>query len=255
MIDFHIYPHNLDWGIKPILFKIGIFLVFSYQFFIILGLTVGFFIYFYLKKEAGYSRDENSIYILAGGLLGGFSGAILTEIILNFKIFIKNWQVFVISGRTITGGILGGMLGVFIVKKIMGIKEKMGNLFAPAIAIGIAIGRLGCFFRGCCYGIRCHCLWAVDFGDGVYRHPTQIYESIFMFAMFLFLWFYRKKAKPGELFYLLGTGYFAFRFLIEFIRVNPKLGFLTEFQWISIIGLIIFQLKYKRKILKKILFD
>jgi phosphatidylglycerol:prolipoprotein diacylglycerol transferase len=113
-------------------------------------------------------------------------------------------------------------------------------LFAPAIALGVAIGRIGCFLRGCCFGKETSLPGGVDFGDGILRHPTQLWESIFMFLLFGFLmWKRTKNPKPGELFRILGISYFGFRFLIEFIRVE-KIAFfgLTWFQIICLLALI-----------------
>jgi phosphatidylglycerol:prolipoprotein diacylglycerol transferase len=110
------------------------------------------------------------------------------------------------------------------------------NLFAPAIAIGVAIGRLGCFFRGCCFGKETNLPWAVNFGDGILRHPTQIYESLFMLGMFFYLiWKRKQNPAPGSMFRTLIISYFGFRFLIEFIRVEPI--FFIGLSWFQLISL------------------
>ena len=161
--------------------------------------------------------------------------------LIYFKLIFlqQNWQVL-LYGKSIVGGIIGGFLGVIITKKLLKITGKRGNLFAPAIALGVAIGRIGCFLRGCCYGKATSMPWGVDFGDHILRHPTQIYESLFMFLLFCYLmWKRTKNPKPGQLFKILGISYFTFRFLIEFLRVEPiaVLG-MTWFQLISIICLV-----------------
>ena len=134
-------------------------------------------------------------------------------------------------------GLIGGTIGVVITKKMLGMEnQKRGNLFAPAIAIGVAIGRLGCFFRGCCFGKETSLPWGINFGDGILRHPTQIYEAIFMLGMFFYLkWKSKQNTAPGSLFRILIVSYFTFRFFIEFLRVEPVafLG-LTWFQIISL---------------------
>jgi prolipoprotein diacylglyceryltransferase len=124
-------------------------------------------------------------------------------------------------------------------KKKLKMKEKRGNLFAPAIATGVAIGRIGCFLRGCCFGKETSLPWGVNFGDGILRHPTEIYESIFMIGMFIYLRYkMTKNPKPGSLFRLLMIFYFSFRFIIEFIRVEPIAFFgLTFFQLICLLVL------------------
>ncbi|MFH1191978.1 MAG: prolipoprotein diacylglyceryl transferase family protein [bacterium] len=236
MIDNHYHPEN--WGIKPILFHIGNFKVPSYSFFVLLGLLVGIAVYFYEAKRKK-SLNENGFFIVIGSLAGGILGAKILQWAIDYRYIISNsynLEVF-FSGRTIVGGLIGGTIGAILTKKVLGIKEKRGNLFAPAIAIGVSIGRLGCFFRGCCYGKQTSLLWGVNFGDGVLRHPTQIYESLFMFAMFIYLEKIkdREDIKPGQLFKVLMISYFVFRFFIEFIRVEPvAFAGLTVFQIISI---------------------
>lgn len=245
MLDIHFYPSisGIHWGVKPILFYIGNFGVPAYSFFVLLGLIVGLGVYFFESRNEKSSND-NGIYIVFGSLLGGALGAKLLELIINYQFFltnINNIGVFY-SGRTIVGGLIGGTIGAILTKKFLGIKEKRGNLFAPAIALGIAIGRWGCFFVGCCYGKATSLPWGVDFGDGVFRHPTQIYESLFMLFMFLYLEKIknREDIKPGQLFKILMVSYFTFRFLVEFIRVEPVAFWgLTVFQIISI-GVIIY---------------
>ena len=248
MIDFHYHPDG--WGILPILFRIKNLEINSYSFFILLGLTAGLITYYLLAKNEK-QLSEKSFYVLMAALVGGVLGAKIPMWIIYFPEIIKSFPDLnaLISGRTITGGLIGGTLAVLFIKKKLKIKAKKGNLFAPGIALGVAIGRIGCFLRGCCYGIQTNFPWGVDFGDGILRHPTQIYESIFMFALFIYLLYKRKNAKPGQLFFLLMNYYFVFRFAEEFIRENVRFLGLTYFQYISIAALIFINGKflYERK--------
>lgn len=244
MAYLNTYP--VAWGIRPILFHVGSFGVEAYSFFVSLGLIVGAIVYFYEAKRKG-TMNENGFMIAVGSLLGAAIGAKVFEWIIDYRFVIAHLSQpnLLLSGRTITGGLIGGTIGALVAKKLLKIKEKRGNLFAPAVAIGVAIGRFGCFFRGCCYGKPTNLPWGVDFGDGILRHPTQIYESVFMLIMFIYLERIKDRPdiKPGELFKRLMISYFVFRFLIEFIRVEPILVFgLTVFQVISI-GVILFLIR------------
>lgn len=240
MIDNHYYPNN--WGIKPVLFNVGGLDIPAYSFFTALGLLAGLILYFYETKRKQASSG-NGIFIVIGSLVGGVLGAKLLEFAINYKFVIQNFSKINIffSGKTIIGGLIGGTAGVIITKKILGIKEKRGNFFAPAIAISVAIGRIGCFFRGCCYGKATSLPWGVNFGDGILRQPTQIYEALFMLAMFMYLQKVKdnKEIQPGQMFKILMIVYFIFRFLIEFIRVERVAfaGF-TYFQYISIVAIL-----------------
>jgi len=235
MIDEHTIP-NMDWGIRPVLFNIGSFQIPSYSFFILLGLVMGIIVY-YLEAKKHKQLSENTFYIFLGALIGGAIGAKLLMMMIYWNQL--TWDI-ILTGKSIVGGLIGGTIGVLITKKILRISDqRKGNIFAPAIAIGLAIGRVGCFLRGCCYGTQTSLPWAVNFGDGILRHPTQLYESLFMFGMFFFLlWNKKNKPAPGSQFKLLMIAYFIFRFFVEFIRVEPIafLG-LTWFQIISVLCL------------------
>jgi len=177
MIDEHtINIANIEnWGIRPVLFNIFGIDISSYSFFLLLAIIVGGFVYF---KEAKKEKKDNekTFFIAIGALIGGTLGAKIPMWIMNYDLIIQNWGNlhYILSGRTITGALIGGPIGVFITKKILNIKAKRGNLFAPALAIGDSIGRIGCFLKGCCAGKATNIAsYGVDFGDGILRHPTQ----------------------------------------------------------------------------------
>jgi phosphatidylglycerol---prolipoprotein diacylglyceryl transferase len=248
------YSQSLNWGIRPILFYFGNWPVSSYSFFIFLGLTVGLVIYYFEAKKQN-DLNEKSFYIIFGSLAGGILGAKILEWLINYQIFIVHISDpgVIFSGRTIVGGLIGGLVGAKITKKIIKSKERKGNLFASAAAVGVGIGRVGCFLQGCCYGKPTDLLWGVNFGDGIRRHPTQLYEVFFLLGLFVYLEVMKRrkgiKIEPGQLFVRFLILYFSFRFLIEFIRVE-KLAFagLTVFQLISI-GAIIYIILSNRHIL------
>lgn len=219
------------------LFHVGNAGVPAYSFFVLLGLAAGAAIYFYEAKR-GRKLTEQGFFIFIGSLAGGALGAKLTELAINYKLALAAASpALLLSGRTIVGGLIGGALGARLTKKAMGLTERRGNFFAPAIALGLAIGRLGCFFQGCCYGVPTSLPWGVNFGDNIPRHPTQLYESAFMLLMFVYLEKVKDRAglAPGRLFDELMMSYFTFRFFVEFIRVEkPAFWGLTVFQLISL---------------------
>src|SRR4051812_17963654 len=87
------------------------------------------------------------------------------------------------DGKTVTTGLAGAYLAVEAVKWVLGVKAKTGDSFALPLALALAVGRWGCFCNGCCAGTPTTLPWGVDFGDGVLRHPTQVYESLFHLGM------------------------------------------------------------------------
>ena len=221
---------------RPILFYMNGLPVPSYDVFVSLGFLVGAVVFFYqYRKLADIHGHFLNLFFAA--LIGGAIGAKLPIWIFNFHdIFIAHFSMMaLLSGRTVVGGIVGGWIAVEIEKHRLGIKQKTGDIFAPALALGEAVGRIGCFLAGCCGGIPSALPWAMDFGDGILRHPTQLYMSAFDMLFFIYLWSIKDKIKkPGDLFRKYLFIYFIFRFLIEFIRVNPVFAFgLTGFQLVS----------------------
>jgi phosphatidylglycerol---prolipoprotein diacylglyceryl transferase len=250
MLDEHIVPAG--WGIKPVLFSVAGTDIPAYGFFVGLALAAGVLVYWRETKRSR-QNNENGFYLAVAGLLGGAVGAKLLEWIINYRFIAAHFsdpRIF-LYGRTIVGGLIGGMVAVMAVKWKMGIRARLGNAFAPAIALGVAIGRIGCFLAGCCYGKPTNMGWGVNFGDGVLRYPTQLFESVFMLGMFFWL---RRRAKdpavkPGQLFGELMLAYFSFRFLLEFIKDEPIMFLgLTIFQYISIV-VIIYLMFVKEKLL------
>jgi phosphatidylglycerol:prolipoprotein diacylglycerol transferase len=178
---------------------------------------------------------EGMAWLALSGLLGGVLGAKLTELIF------EGWPVKVsflagldprAGGRALLGGMICGWLAVEIAKRRLGIKRSTGDLFALALPAGEAVGRIGCFFNGCCYGTACRVPWAVYQHDA-WRHPTQLYSSVTAALIFAGLLAIRNRLKrEGDLFrvYLIAFG--ASRFGLEFLRQNDTLWFgLTPMQW------------------------
>jgi phosphatidylglycerol:prolipoprotein diacylglycerol transferase len=149
------------------------------------------------------------------------------------------------------GGLIGALAVAFwYMRKTRLPALKTADVFAPAIALGHGIGRLGCFSAGCCWGIECDRPWAVTFTSkaanelvgvplNVPLHPTQLYEAFAEFAIFAVLWTRIRKAHaPGQVIGLYLVLYATVRFVVEFYR-NHEQGLLwgTPFdasQWISV---------------------
>lgn len=148
--------------------------------------------------------------------------------------------VWISDGKTILCGLVGAYFGVEFAKWVMGVQTRTGDsLIAPA-AVAIAIGRLGCFVAGCCYGTETTMPWGMRFPasetPALLRHPTQLYEAIFHASMAaLLIWFREHQIWRGQLakFYILT--YLGYRLLSEFIRPEPRfIGGLTAYQWFSL---------------------
>ena len=100
------------------------------------------------------------------------------------------------GGKTIVGALAGGLIAVELIKRYIGLRTSTGDLYALPLALGIAIGRIGCFLTGLpdnTYGTASSLSWAINFGDGIPRHPTQLYETAFLLLLIPFLYLMLKR--------------------------------------------------------------
>jgi prolipoprotein diacylglyceryltransferase len=142
--------------------------------------------------------------------------------------------------RSIEGAIAGAIIAVELYKRAAGIKARTGARFALPLAVGVAVGRIGCFFAGLedlTHGTPTELPWAHDFGDGIMRHPVQLYESAAMAAFALiYIWRVRRNDRfvIDNGFYLAIGFYGAQRFVWEFIKPYGTLvGPFTLFHLLS----------------------
>jgi phosphatidylglycerol---prolipoprotein diacylglyceryl transferase len=148
----------------------------------------------------------------------------------------------IIIGKSVLGAIFGGVVAAELFKKFANIHGSTGAYFVPSLSIGIAIGRIGCYLSGIddfTYGIETTTLFGHDFGDGILRHPVQLYESVAMGLFFLYsIWMYKhhKKIFEHTIFYQF-IGYYSLqRFIWEFLKPYKSVIFgLTIFQIICLI--------------------
>ena len=186
--------------------------------------------------------------VLAAAAVGALLGSRLLGLAEQWPTMRSAWQsghlfALLISpgGKTIVGGLLGGWLAVEIVKRASGIRRRTGDLFALPLCAGIAVGRIGCFIAGLAddtYGKPTHLPWAVDFGDGIGRHPVQLYEVAFLTLLGIFL------AKPAKLaegmrFRIFLAGYLGWRLVIDFFKPQPLIAGMNLIQWACIAGLLV----------------
>src|SRR5215469_8640728 len=144
-------------------------------------------------------------------------------------------------GRSIEGALAGGILAVELYKRAMCIRTRTGARFALPLAVGVAIGRIGCYLAGLddfTYGTPTSLPWGHDFGDGILRHPVQLYESLAMAAFAVFYVaavFRRDEYIITNGFYLALAFYGLQRFVWEFLKPYGELiGPLTLFHLLSL---------------------
>jgi phosphatidylglycerol:prolipoprotein diacylglycerol transferase len=190
-------------------------------------------IVFYLEARRKRLATSGIGKLTLVALVAGLAGAKITELIFGGG---QLWMLFdpTTGGRTIIGGVIAGWIAVEIAKLRMGIKRTTGDMFALALPAGEAVGRLGCFVGGCCYGIETSVPWAV-FQHGAFRHPTQLYLAIAASLTFAILFLIRKRLPEGALFSLYLMSFGSYRLLIEFFRTREiAFGGLSVAQWVSV---------------------
>lgn len=186
------------------------------------------------QRSLGLTARER-LAIGLGAFCGGMIGGKLPFVLADWEGLLSG-RAWLDNGKTIVFGLVGGYFGVELAKRIMDIRVKTGDGFAVPVAAAVAVGRLACFSGGCCYGTRTSLPWGVDFGDGLRRHPTQLYEFAFhLSAAVLLAALRRRNLFRGQLIKLYILAYLAYRFLTEFLRPEPILALgLTGYQWASL---------------------
>lgn len=245
----------------PELFRIGTFPVTTYGIWLALGMLAGLFAASRLAARDGLKRDhiyDLGLWTLVGGLVGSKVLMILVE--PGVQIFTLD---FLRSGGVFYGGLIGGFLAVVIIVRMYKLPFwKVADAFAPAVALGQAFGRQGCFAAGCCWGKETASAIGVHFTDlghdytgvpvygpnhtDLFLYPTQLIESFTMLAVFGFLyWLHRRKKFDGQILITYGIIYSLVRFSIEFIRDDPRgdlwgLTSLTGLSTSQLVSLVVF---------------
>jgi phosphatidylglycerol:prolipoprotein diacylglycerol transferase len=222
----------------PVLIKIGPLTIHTYG----LLIAVGFLVALTLAAREAKRKDipnESIIDVGFYALLSGVIGARLFFILTNLGTFlehpldmVKIWE----GGLVFYGGVIFALPTAIWVAKKKGLPLwQTADIWAPSIAIGHAIGRLGCFCAGCCYGRPAEGLpWSVTFTNpnslavlGTPLHPTQLYESALELMNFLILMTLRRhQSFKGQLFLVYILNYSIIRSVVELFRGDEVRGFL-----------------------------
>jgi phosphatidylglycerol---prolipoprotein diacylglyceryl transferase len=232
----------------PKLITIGSFYLPTYGVLVALGFLAGLSITVKLARKGNLDPEKVTnlaVYVALAGLLG----AKLLMIAFDWP----DIQIFSLATLQAAGVFQGGLILALIAAFFYIRHNKLPALavsdtFAPGVALGHAIGRLGCFAAGCCWGKECHLPWAVTFRNpdaygltgvplGVPLHPAQLYESATEALLFAFLyWRYGKPHAPGQIIGLYLVISSVIRFLIEFERFHEQATAygLSITQWIAI---------------------
>jgi prolipoprotein diacylglyceryltransferase len=188
--------------------------------------------FFYVRlrtKTKDQISLENRLDLIIGAALGALIGSRLLAGLVDIPYTMSNLSLLVIfSQDTIVGGIIGGIIGVEIAKRIKSIKIPTGDIYVFPLILGIMIGRVGCFLTGVSdrtVGLPCSLPWCFNQGDGIPRHPTSLYEILFLGILWIFLYQLNKRTKleSGVLFRFFVVAYSIFRLFVDFIKPRETL--------------------------------
>lgn len=218
----------------PVLFKIGPIVIHSYGVMIATAFLLGIWIALKEAKRKGVDSNRVSDFAIYAIIFGLFGARLAYVIFFDFQYYISRplqilaiWQ----GGLMLYGGIVGGILAaIWFIRRHKLNFWKFADTFTPSLILAQAIGRMGCFLSGDCYGIQTDLPWGIRFPEGsladlrfgaVAVHPTQLYEMFLSLGIFLILWKLRKrKTFNGFLFLLYMILYSVIRFFIEALRAD-----------------------------------
>ena len=242
----------------PILFELGPLTIYSYGVLLAAAYLIGLYMAALRARRAGLDANkvlDLGIWVIIAALVG--AKALL--FVVEFDQFTSSWEEFMTllrSGGVFYGGLIAAVLVcIYQLRKHNLPLWTSGDLFAPGIALGYMVGRLGCLLAGCCFGKQTDVAWAITFTDPVANlnvgtplnvplHPTQVYESAAGLIIFLLLIALERRGRifPGRTFWLFVLFYSVSRFIIEFYRGDDR-GMPLE--WLStsqVISLVLFPL-------------
>jgi phosphatidylglycerol:prolipoprotein diacylglycerol transferase len=217
--------------------EVGPLTLHSYGALLAVAFLAGLWVASWQARRAGLDPrrvGDLGIYLLIAGLLG----AKLLLLIVEWPYYSKNLGqlgTLVQSGGVFYGGLLGAIpVWWWYTRRHALDGWQVGDVVAPALAVGQSIGRLGCLAAGCCHGRPTDVGWGVTFSDpyaaravgtplDIALHPTQLYESAATLLIFLVLvWLAPRKRFDGQVFLTYAALYAVARFVIEFFRGDER---------------------------------
>jgi phosphatidylglycerol:prolipoprotein diacylglycerol transferase len=232
-----------------------------------LAYFVAFSLYLSLRRRFGDSISTPIRWTVVAAAVAG--AALGSKVLYWFEDPQATWMhlrdpAYLLGGKTIVGALLFGLVAVEAMKRYIGLDRSTGDLYAIPLALGIAIGRMGCFLTGLAddtYGIPTRLPWGIDFGDGIRRHPPQLYEIVFLIGIIPMLYHILRSIpasgasnappsagfRAGDAFKFFMVAYLSFRLLCDFIKPYPQvfLG-LGTIQWACVLCLLYYSRDIRR---------
>jgi phosphatidylglycerol:prolipoprotein diacylglycerol transferase len=239
------HPVSKRGCLFPVTFTFGAVTVQPHVVFEALAYTLAFALYRRQRRRAGdVVASRTRIWVILASIVGGLAGSRLLYLLEQPAL---TWAhradlTYLAGGKTIVGGLIGGLIAVEWTKRRLGERRATGDLFALPLVVGIAVGRVGCFLSGLAdrsYGVATTLPWGVDFGDGVSRHPTQLYEIAWLTVLGVLLCAAASSRRAhGDLFKIFMAGYLSWRLCVEFLKPHVALAGLSAIQWACLATLV-----------------
>jgi len=237
--------------VHPVLVELGGVSVRSHEFFVGLGVALAALVV-WLEARRRQLMSDGLLVAVAGGLIGGALGMRASGLVRSLDpahnpSLATAWQD---GAKSVLGGLTGAYVGVLVGKRLTGYRVRTGDVFAPAVALGMAVGRIGCLLTeppgrptSLPWGVRLSAeqiaavQGCVGCRPGVPLHPSFAYEIAFhLVALAVLLALRSRIGVPGGLLTLYLAGYATFRFLVEFTRANETVALgLTRGQWFLLV--------------------
>src|SRR5271168_392786 len=237
----------------------GIFSFPTYGLMMAVTITCG--VWLAVRRAPRHGMDPDFVYFASA--LAGLTALLMARVFdwaLHPLAYWRSPERLIEGAGTFLIGFLGAIFVTFVLcrrKRLpMG---KLTDCFAPALALGVALVRIGCFGAGCDYGRPTDLPWGVVFSDplaaqltgvplGIRLHPSQLYESFLgLVTLALVLILDRRSRRPGLVFYTFGCCYAVGRFFLEYLRGDVDRGFWGPFstsQWLSLIAVLALSVLY-----------
>lgn len=226
----------------PVLFSVGSFRLPTYGVLMVTALVAGIYTVLRLGKREGF--DSNRLFDFSTWLIVvSLVGAKMLLILTSWRFYwdhpgeVISWSTFQAGGVFYGGFIAAVLFALWYVRVHQLPTWKVFDVYVPAVALGLGVGRIGCFAAGCDYGKPTTSFLGVVFTNSwshqitgvplsVRLHPTQLYESVASLAIFgILLWWFRRKNYDGQVFVLYLALYAVARFFLEFLRGDEDRGF------------------------------
>ncbi|MCC2546500.1 prolipoprotein diacylglyceryl transferase [Hymenobacter sp. BT175] len=231
----------------PVQLPLGPVLLPVHLVFEVLAYSLGYRLYTRLRNpDQDQISTEHRLWIFVGAAAGALLGSRVLGLLEHPELLADppGGYLYYFTNKTIVGGLLGGLVGVELIKKYLGVTASSGDLMVYPLILAMVLGRLGCHLSGLedgTYGAATTLPWGTDFGDGVPRHPTNLYEIGFLLLLGALLWRLERRGSlpDGRRFELFLAAYLVFRLVVEFIKPTPApAGWgLTAIQWACVAGL------------------